>query len=91
VCLQETIKQSFTSKELSSLARGQDMTWEWIAPEGRSGGLLLGVNNDLLEVLEYKKGVHCQMLCIEDKRVRFCLVCDQCIWSCSDRSKARFS
>lgn len=65
VGLQETIKQKFTSRELTSLATGQDMTWEWIAPNGRSGGLLLGVNKDTLEVLEYKAGVFCQRFALK--------------------------
>lgn len=41
VCLQETIKQHFTPRELASIARGQHMFWDWISPEGRSGGLLM--------------------------------------------------
>lgn len=52
------------------------MTWEWIAPEGRSGGLLLGVNNDLLEVLEYKKGctVKCFVLKIRESGFVWCVI-----------------
>lgn len=56
VCLQETIKQNFTARELASIARGQDMSWEWISPEGRFGGLLIGANNESLEVTDYKEG-----------------------------------
>jgi hypothetical protein len=52
------------------------MSWEWIAADGRSGGLLLGVNNDLLEVLEYKKGVHCQgfVLKIRESGFVWCVI-----------------
>lgn len=60
VYLQETIKKQFTFRELANLARGQDMTWKWISPEGRSGGLLIGANKDCLEILEYKEGRSCQ-------------------------------
>ena len=60
VCLQETIKQKFTNRELSSLARGKDMHWEWISPKGRSGGLLVGADKDCLEIIDYKAGRFCQ-------------------------------
>lgn len=36
------------------------MDWRWIAPRGRSGGLLLGINKDSLEVLDYKEGSYFQ-------------------------------
>lgn len=71
VCLQETIKQKFTNRELSSLARGQDMHWEWISPEGRSGGFLVGVDKDCLEVLDYKAGRFCQCLTVKSKEDNF--------------------
>lgn len=71
VCLQETIKQNFTARELASLARGQEMYWNWVPPEGRSGGLLLGVNSDLLEVLEYKCGKFCQVMKLKDRESNF--------------------
>ena len=36
VCLKETIKQKFTNRELSSLARGKDMHWNGsVLKEGR--------------------------------------------------------
>lgn len=65
VCLQETIKQKFTSRELSGLIKGQDLTWEWIAPNGRSGGLLIGANKEILEVLDYKEGMFCHGLILK--------------------------
>ena len=56
VCLQETIKQNFTVRELAGLARGQEMSWNWVPPEGRSGGLPLGTNTDILDVVQYNHG-----------------------------------
>jgi len=67
VCLQETIKQKFTNRELTSLAGGQDMPWEWIRPEGRSGGLLIGADKDCLEITEYKVGRFIQCLSVKSK------------------------
>lgn len=67
VCLQETIKQRFTPRELASFARGQDMFWEWISPEGRSGGLLIGANKESVEVIDYKEGKRCQHLVFKSR------------------------
>lgn len=46
VALQETIKQDFDDGELKELAGSQNFSWYW----SPSGGLILGVNNDNLEV-----------------------------------------
>lgn len=71
ICLQETIKQKFTNRELTSLARGQDMFWEWISPEGRSGGLLIGADKDGVEIIDYKKGRFTQCLSVKSKEDGF--------------------
>jgi hypothetical protein len=39
ICLQETIKQSFTDQELKSIEPGETFHWSWVPA---SGGLLLG-------------------------------------------------
>ena len=48
--LQETIKQDFTNSELEAIAPGGSFYWNWLAATGHSGGILLGVKNDLLEI-----------------------------------------
>ena len=40
ICLQETIKETFRSRELNSFSRGLDFHWSWIPSNGHSGGLL---------------------------------------------------
>ena len=47
------------------------MDWRWIAPRGRSGGLLLGVNKDSLEVLYYKEGSYFQRFSLKSIDSRF--------------------
>jgi exonuclease III len=71
VCLQETIKQKFSNRDLAGLARGQDMSWEWVPPEGRSGGLLLGTNNELFEQIEYKSGRFYQCVVLKVRQSGF--------------------
>jgi exonuclease III len=43
------------------------MFWEWINPEGRSGGLLIGANKESVEVLDYKEGKRCQHLVFKSR------------------------
>jgi len=50
VGLQETIKHDFTNSELEAIAPGGSFYWNWLAATGHSGGILLGVKNDLLEI-----------------------------------------
>lgn len=54
--LQETIKQSFSDRELESLAPGGGYKWGWIAASGHSGGILLGVKEDILQVEDWDSG-----------------------------------
>ena len=50
VGLQETIKQDFSYAELESLAPGGLFSWKWTPAQGHSGGILLGVKQDILQV-----------------------------------------
>ena len=50
VGLQETVKHDFADHELCELAGGANFTWFWLAAKGKSGGILLGVKVDSLEV-----------------------------------------
>ena len=54
--LQETKKSSFTNVELERLSGGQDFTWI-IAPSiGQGGGMMLGINNSALKVINSECG-----------------------------------
>ena len=50
VFLQETLKQNFSDLELSSLESGEKFFWHWKGSDSRSGGLLLGIKDSILEV-----------------------------------------
>lgn len=50
VGVQETMKQDFSDSELCDLAEGAPLQWRWLPPKGRSGGILMGVKVDLLEI-----------------------------------------
>lgn len=54
--LQETIKRSFREWELEALAPGGGYKWGWIAASGHSGGILMGVKEDILQVENWETG-----------------------------------
>lgn len=53
VLIQETIKSTFESSELREMEGIKEFQWIW-SPRGHSGGLLTGMDPELLE-LEYTK------------------------------------
>jgi hypothetical protein len=56
VGLQETIKDAFTPSELLAIDPLGKFAWQHTPALGRSGGMLLGVNEDTFEVLAWKEG-----------------------------------
>lgn len=50
VGIQETIKQEFSDHELKEMAGSVDFVWKWIPAKGHSGGLLVGVKVESLEI-----------------------------------------
>jgi exonuclease III len=50
IFLQETMRQDFTDQELRGLVNGELFHWHWHSAVGRSGGMLLGIRDDTLEV-----------------------------------------
>jgi exonuclease III len=56
IFLQETICQDFTDQELRSLVNGEVFHWQWRSAVGYSGGMLLGVREDMFEVVSIDQG-----------------------------------
>ena len=50
IALSETGRDNFSPQFLSNLAGGAEFDWHCLPPRGRSGGILLGVRCDALEV-----------------------------------------
>lgn len=69
--LQETIKSDFSPNELHNLSTGKNFLWEWIAPRGKSGGILVGVNNDSFDIVHVEKGEYFVRLLLFDKNTKF--------------------
>ena len=52
----ETGKRDFSASLLNRLSGGVDFTWIYRPPRGRSGGLLLGVRKDTMDMLASSDG-----------------------------------
>jgi hypothetical protein len=50
IALLETGKKDFAQDSLNNFIGGTNFVWHWTTPHGRSGGILLGVNLDVLDV-----------------------------------------
>ena len=65
--LSETIKSDYTSQWFNKIAGNRKFTWQWIPPEGRSGGMLLGADLDLFDLIEYELGKFFIRMLLVDK------------------------
>src|ERR1044072_9163742 len=56
LAISETGRRDFPLSVFDRISGGMDFTWHSIPPRGRSGGILLGVLSDSMEVLAYMIG-----------------------------------
>lgn len=56
VAILETVKHDFSTELLNKLSSGRNMHWCWMAARGRSGGILVGMDKDKVNVLNEKTG-----------------------------------
>ena len=56
IALLEIGRDNFTSQFLGTLSRGIDFDWHCLPPRGRSGGIVLGVICEMLEVINVVRG-----------------------------------
>ncbi|PUZ59464.1 hypothetical protein GQ55_4G043800 [Panicum hallii var. hallii] len=56
IALLETGKRDFSLFSLNGFCGGKNFLWYWTEPHGRSGGILLGVNIDVLDIGSIEEG-----------------------------------
>lgn len=56
--LEETMKTKYHESWFRSIAGPRNFVWQHTPPRGRSCGLLLGVNADVLKTMEVELGTH---------------------------------
>jgi hypothetical protein len=71
IALLETGRPNFTIQFLRNLAGGRDFSWFCLPPHGRSGGILIGINNRSLEVKKVTTGDFCVKLHLRSKNDGF--------------------
>ena len=71
VALSETGRSNFSTPFLSNLAVGFDFSWFCLPPRGRSGGMLIGINIDTLQVKNVDVGDFCVKLFLRSKNDGF--------------------
>ena len=59
IAILETGRSNFSAPFLRKLAGGRDLSWFCLPPHGRSGGILVGVNNLSLSVKRVDTGDFC--------------------------------
>ena len=57
--IQETGRENFSAPFLKFLAAGLDFAWYCLPPQGRSGGILVGINLQTISVKGVKNGDRC--------------------------------
>ena len=74
--IQETIKQDFSNKELRSLDGDNKFLWKWLPAKGHSGGILMGVKGDSLEVEDWECFTYAIKAVIRDRvsNFRWCVI-----------------
>lgn len=71
VGLQETMKESFSDKELVEIAGARDFTWQWLPPKGKSGGILMGICLESLELEDFSIHEFCIRMSVRDRKSNF--------------------
>lgn len=67
ICLQETIKQSFTDRELRNLV-GDNFTWRYVAAVGHFGGIMTRVKELLFDIVDWDQVAFSLRMVIKNKK-----------------------
>jgi hypothetical protein len=67
----ETGRSDFSAPFLRHLAGGSDFSWYCLPPQGRSGGILLEINNAILKVIKVTNGDYYVKFQIRSKKDGF--------------------
>jgi exonuclease III len=82
ICLQETIKTEFTDHEIRSIKPGEMFHWNWVPAVGHSGGLLLGVKDNIFEVGSIDSGQFFISALVYHREAKFKFEITGGVWSC---------
>lgn len=70
--LSETKKSDFTVQSLESFTTYDNFAWNWLPAIGTAGGILVGVNTDLFEVISWDIKTYYVLVSVKNKLDHFC-------------------
>jgi len=70
ICLQETMIPECEGKLLEKFDPQKQYLWKWLPSRGKSGGILSGINTDLLDVGSFQEGHFMLQLNLWDKKLK---------------------
>jgi hypothetical protein len=68
--LQETLQPNIDDIIIRSIDVKQSYLWKWIPSSGKSGGILVGINLEFLEVGAFSEGEYMLQMIVWDKNLR---------------------
>ena len=71
VVLQETMKKTYSDAFFRKIDPSKKYAWHWIPSEGKSGGILCGVNLEKFDVIHFSEGnfsLSATMQCKKEKK-----------------------
>jgi len=68
VGLQETMRLKYPDKFFRKIDYGKKFAWHWIPSNGRSGGILCGVNLDRFDVIKFIEATFSLKAIVQDKK-----------------------
>lgn len=71
VRIQETKKQDFSDSDLREMAGMLDFTWKWVPSVGLSGGIIMGINNENLEMEDCNLGNFSIAMVLRNRKSNF--------------------
>ena len=68
VGLQETMRKQYSDKFFRKIDYNKKFAWHWVPSNGKSGGILCGVNLDRFEVIKFVEGAFTVNAIVNDKK-----------------------
>jgi hypothetical protein len=65
------MREAFIDKDLRQVGGSQYFVWNWLSSSGHSGGILLGVKHDLMEVGAFQEGEYFTSALVRSKKDDF--------------------
>jgi exonuclease III len=90
IALLETGRSNFSIPFLNQMAAGHSFSWFCLPPQGRSGGILVGINSDTLQVLKVNTGDFCVKVHLKCKKDGFEWILVPVYGAAQDIHKATF-